>query len=105
MFEDIELALFGQLSGTGLTIDEFDGNILPNASHAKDGWPNVNSITFRNIRGGALTAGIFNCIPERPCKNITMQNISITSLPGHGFIGCNNTIDSTAINVKPKSCF
>ena len=59
------------ISGTGITVDEFDGNILPNASHAKAGWPNINSIIFRNVRGGALTAGMFNCIPELPCKKVT----------------------------------
>ena len=105
LFENVELAMLGQVSGTAITLDEYDGNILPNASHAKDGWPNVKNVIFRNIHGGALTAGIFNCIPELPCTNITMENVSITSLPGHGFVTCNNTIHSTAINVKPKSCF
>lgn len=105
LFENVELATLGQVSGTAISVDEYDGNISPNASHAKDGWPNVNNIIFRNIRGGALTAGIFNCIPELPCTNITMENVSITSLPGHGFVTCNNTIHSTAINVKPTSCF
>ena len=102
LFENIELATLGQVCGTGITVDEFDGNILPNASHAKDGWPNINSVTFRNIHGGALTAGKFNCIPELPCKNIMMENVSITSL--HGF-ECNNTKLSKAVNVRPKSCF
>jgi polygalacturonase len=105
LFENIELARLGQVVGTGITVDEYDGNILPNASHAKPGWPNIHSITFQNIVGGALTAGIFQCIPELPCRNITMRNVSITSLPGHGFVTCNHTIDSKALNVKPKSCF
>ena len=105
LFEDIRLAPIGKLCGTGITVDEFDGNILPNASRAKAGWPNIHSIAFRNIRGGALTAGEFNCIPELPCDNITLENVSITSLPGHGFVQCNHTTNCKATNVKPKSCF
>ena len=35
LFENIELATLGQACGTGITVDEFDGNILPNANRKR----------------------------------------------------------------------
>ena len=104
LYENITLAKLGEISGTGITIDEFDSNIVPNASHSKPGWPNVHSILYRNIRGGAITAGVFNCIPELPCQNITLENISLSDTL-HGFT-CNNTANSRAKSVvRPPGCF
>ena len=100
-FEDIELASLGQLAGTAITVDEFDSNVSPNASHAKAGWPTISNVTFRNIRGGAITAGIFQCIPEVPCTGITLDNISISTLKG---FRCSNVTGNTLESVKPQSC-
>jgi hypothetical protein len=100
LFEDIELASLGQLAGTAITVDEFDNNILPNASHAKDGWPSISNVTFRNIHGGALTAGEFDCLPELPCTGIELENITLTHV--HGF-SCKNAHGEVVGTVKPDA--
>lgn len=101
LFEDIELASLGQLAGTAITVNEFDGNIKPNASHARAGWPAVGDVTFRNVRGGALTAGVLTCIPERPCIGIHLENVSITSIKG---FDCSHVSGTNAGVVRPTSC-
>lgn len=100
-FEDVQLASLGQLSGTAITVDEFDSNIPPNASHAKDGWPKIRDVSFRNVRGGALNAGVFQCIPEVPCTGITLDNVSIVSLKG---FKCSLVSGTNVGTVKPSSC-
>jgi len=101
VFEDIELASLGQVSGTGITVDEFDSNIQPNASHDPIGWPTVRDVAFRNVRGGALTAGVFKCIADVPCVGITLDNVTITSVRG---FQCLHVSGSNTGIVRPSSC-
>ena len=75
-FSGIKLAgtAAGQLTGTAITVDEFDGNIPGNASRTPDGWPTITNVFFSNITGGAITAGVFHCIPERPCTGVHLRS-------------------------------
>jgi len=101
LFEDIQLSESGQASGTAITIDEFDGNILPNSSHAPEGWPTISNVTFRRISGGALKAGTMQCIDEVPCEGITLQDVALTSVEG---FDCKNVHGSATGTMKPKAC-
>jgi polygalacturonase len=91
------------IAGTAITVDEFDGNIPANASHARDGWPVVRNVTFRRVTArDVLTAGVFKCIPEMPCTGIVLENITVHAL--HGFSCSNISGPNSASTVQPPSC-
>lgn len=100
-FSNIRLPSLGSVAGTAITVDEYDGNILPNASHAPDGWPTIANISFTDVTGGAVKAGTFRCIPERPCVGLKMRNVTITHLEG---FDCSNAFGTTTPPVSPASC-
>ena len=100
-FENVSLG--GLENNIAITVDEYDGNIPANASRAPEGWPTIRDVSFTNIRGRAITAGIFTCIPEVPCKDIRLSNIQISSL--HGFVNCTHVEGESGDNVSPKLCF
>ena len=99
-FEDIDIDV---VSGTAITVDEYDSNIPSNASRAKSGWPTIRDIFFRRISGRALTAGTFTCIPERHCEGIELSDVHLSAL--HGFMNCTNVDASSATNTTPAACF
>ena len=100
-FDDVTLG--GLANNIAITVNEYDGNIPANASRAPEGWPTIRNVSFTNIRGRALTAGVFTCIPEVPCEGIRLDHIDISSV--RGFTNCTNVAGSVGGDVTPKACF
>ena len=67
----------------------------------------IRDIVWRNISMSAGSPGALSCMPDRPCVNITLQDVNITGRNGNGW-GCNNVSSGTFINVSPpglaKAC-
>ena len=67
----------------------------------------IRDIVWRNITMSAGSPGALSCMPDRPCVNITLEDVNITGRNGNGW-GCNNVSSGTFINVNPpglaKAC-
>ena len=59
----------------------------------------IRDIVFRNITSLAGSPGSLSCFPERPCVNVTLENVHI--LPADGTWSCNNVTGLTVIDVSP----
>jgi hypothetical protein len=64
--------------------------------------PHIHDITFRRIRGSALTAGVLACLPEAPCRGIVFEDINISSRVGG--LECIRAFGETKGYVYPASC-
>lgn len=61
----------------------------------------IRDIVWRNNTGHPNSPGDLSCFTQRPCVNITLEDINfIPRIPGAGW-GCNNISSMTVINVSP----
>ena len=64
--------------------------------------PHIYDITYQNITGNVLTAGIFGCLPESECRSLTVQDINLYGIIG-GF-ECFRAKVNQIGTVIPESC-
>ena len=97
-FEDLTLS--DNVMGPSVNMYYDDGDKL---SPTDPGTPHISGITYRNHNGNAITGGVFLCLPEAPCTDITLENINLTTRVA-GF-ECINAFGETGGDVVyPESC-
>ena len=97
-YEDI---IFNNI-GNGFSIDQFYSSNDCDSSNNNELVPIFENFTFNNIYGTVSDdAGEFECLKQKPCVNIIMNNVNITKYK-NGF-QCQYAY-GIANNVSPSSC-
>jgi len=72
----------------------------PSPENATDpGTPHLGRLTVRRFRAAAIFPGELLCLPESPCANITLEDVTIVTL---GEWKCENAATQAAKDVHPK---
>lgn len=97
-FED--LTLEHTVMGLAISLVYAHGEKAPPTSETT---PHIADLTYRRISGTAGNAGAFLCLPEAPCRGLTLTDVNVTSRLG-GF-ECFRAEGSTSGTVTPAACF
>jgi len=98
-FQDLKLVNCSMGPSINMFYSGNDNEIMPPHD---SGTPHISDIHYLSHSGNAVVPGVFFCLPESPCMDITMDGINISSV-GNKF-KCINAHGVASDQVYPESC-